>query len=140
MKAILLLGSVVGCPLLVYAQASVDPISGGAGWAGAGLLGAVLAWLLLVHLPGKDKQLQGFVEAKDAQIRGFVAEVAALRLTFTDESEKQRQLFDRKTTELQNMLMSTLQAMRTAVHDVRDTAQVAINKIEVAHTEGKPKG
>lgn len=47
----------------------VDPVSGGAGWVGAGLLGAVLAWLLLKHLPDKDKQIQTMVEGKDLQIK-----------------------------------------------------------------------
>lgn len=47
----------------VLAQ-SPDPISGGAGWVGAGLLGAVLAWLLLVHLPAKDKQLNDLLASQ----------------------------------------------------------------------------
>lgn len=41
---------------LLIAQSVADPISGGAGWVGAGLLGAVLSWLLLKHLPEKDRQ------------------------------------------------------------------------------------
>lgn len=41
----------------LVAQAS-DPISGGAGWVGTGLLGSVLGWLLLKYLPDKDKQLK----------------------------------------------------------------------------------
>ncbi len=49
-----------------------DPISstlgGGAGWVGAGLLGGVLAWLLFIHLPGKDKQLKDFIDGKDKQV------------------------------------------------------------------------
>lgn len=52
--------------MLLLAQA-IEPISGGAGWVGAGLLGAVLAWLLLVHIPAKDKQIKDLIEAKDAQ-------------------------------------------------------------------------
>jgi len=47
----------VSCVLLI-AQIAADPISGGAGWIGAGLLGAVLAWLMFVHLPGKDKLIR----------------------------------------------------------------------------------
>ena len=53
---------------LVLAQA-VDPISGGAGWIGAGLLGLVLGWLLLIYLPSKDKQLKEFLEAKDLHVQ-----------------------------------------------------------------------
>ena len=41
--------------------AQVDTISGGAGWVGTGLLGAVLSWLLFVHLPAKDKQLRDVI-------------------------------------------------------------------------------
>lgn len=52
--------------------ASVDPISGGAGWVGAGLLGLVLAWLLFIHLPAKDKQLAGLIESKDKQLADLV--------------------------------------------------------------------
>ncbi|SRR6266446_8977556 len=43
--------------------ADIDPISGGAGWIGAGLLGAVLCWLLLVHLPAKDKQIRELIDS-----------------------------------------------------------------------------
>lgn len=42
--------------LTVLLAQSVDPISGGAGWVGAGLLGLVLCWLLLKHLPDKDRR------------------------------------------------------------------------------------
>lgn len=38
-----------------------DSLSGGAGWIGAGLLGAVLCWLLLKHLPAKDTQLEKLI-------------------------------------------------------------------------------
>lgn len=54
--------------MLVFAQ-SVDPISGGAGWVGAGLLGAVLAWLCFIHLPAKDKQLKDHLTAKDETLK-----------------------------------------------------------------------
>lgn len=49
------------CALLV-AQLPTDPLSGGAGWAGAGLLSLVLGWLLLKHLPDKDKHIQGIID------------------------------------------------------------------------------
>lgn len=51
---------------LCFAQVaqSSDPLSGGAGWMGAGLLGVVLAWLLLLHLPAKDKQMKEMIEVQ----------------------------------------------------------------------------
>lgn len=50
-------------PLL--AQTGISPLSGHEGWVGAGLLGAVLAWLLFVHLPAKDKQINDHVKSRD---------------------------------------------------------------------------
>lgn len=62
------------CLLAQVAQVvpAADPISGGAGWVGAGLLGLVLGWLLFVHLPAKDKQLANLIESKDRQIADLV--------------------------------------------------------------------
>lgn len=55
------LGAPIGIGALSLAQGaggieSISGASGTAGWAGAGLLSLVLGWLLLKHLPDKDKQ------------------------------------------------------------------------------------
>lgn len=52
----------------------MDVLAGGSGWAGAGLLGAVLAWLLLKHLPARDAQIERMALAHQAQIATSVAE------------------------------------------------------------------
>lgn len=52
--------------------ADVEALAGGAGWVGAGLLGLVLGWLLLKHLPDKDKQLDGILQRKEAFIRSLL--------------------------------------------------------------------
>jgi hypothetical protein len=54
-------------PLVVLSQASsgIEIVTGGAGWAGAGLLGAVLGWLLLKHLPEKDAQIERLIKRHD---------------------------------------------------------------------------
>lgn len=49
----------------LLAQSS-DPISGGAGWVGAGLLGLVLAWYLFIRTPAIDKQFNDLVKSCDA--------------------------------------------------------------------------
>jgi hypothetical protein len=51
--------------IILLAQSVPDSVSGTAGWVGTGLLGAVMSWLLFVHLPGKDKQLTVLMAAKD---------------------------------------------------------------------------
>lgn len=68
---------------------NLEVFSGNAGWAGAGMLGAVLAWLMFVYLPSKDKQVAAlidrFIEANqrrddrmDEQRRELMAVVEAL--------------------------------------------------------------
>lgn len=51
-----------------------EPLGGGSGWVGAGLLGLVLSWLLMVHLPAKDKQIRDLMESNDARHREARAE------------------------------------------------------------------
>jgi hypothetical protein len=46
----------------LVAQESVNSIAGASGWAGAGLLGAVLAWLMFIHLPAVSKQFTLLLE------------------------------------------------------------------------------
>lgn len=55
--------------VFILADATLpDNLSGGAGWIGAGLLGAVLSWLLLKHLPAKDAQLEKLIGGHTAAI------------------------------------------------------------------------
>lgn len=44
---------------------------------GAGLLGLVLGWLMLVHLPAKDKQMKELIERGDMQVRAVVGDFRA---------------------------------------------------------------
>ena len=87
-------------PMLLLAQ--TDPISGGGGWLGAGLLGLVLSWLCLVHLPTKDrredekdKRNQERMDKKDAQLtemmREFRAALDAVIVHCNAETERIRQ-------------------------------------------------
>jgi hypothetical protein len=55
----------------VILSQSPDAVAGTAGWVGAGLLGAVLAWLMFVHLPAKDKMITGMIEGRDALVRAL---------------------------------------------------------------------
>ena len=80
-----LVGALVVPWAYVFSQAAptVDPISGGAGWVGAGLLGLVLAWLLLKHLPDKDRQTALLIAAKDSAVNDVVK-------VFREEVREQR--------------------------------------------------
>lgn len=79
--------------------AQVDALSGGAGWAGAGILGLVLAWLLLRHLPAKDAQLkellathQAAMNAKDQAHEMAVKEIVAVFVA--NEKERRAEFKD----------------------------------------------
>lgn len=82
--------------------ASFDPLSGGAGWVGAGLLGGVLAWLLLKHLPDKDKQFNRLVkdcetEKKDI-ITNYNQTISEISKKFVDQFQTQREDFQKALT------------------------------------------
>ena len=62
----------------------------------------------------------------------FADEVEKIRAAFSHEQVESRNYHEHQTNELRSMLIQSMQAMRTAVHDVRDTAQTAINASAVA--------
>lgn len=83
---------------------SVGDLAGSGGWAGAGLLGLVLAWLLLKHLPSKDEQIKGLIDRSDVQRAAdradFRNEIAMGREQCHKDSEAQRALTGRVLTEV----------------------------------------
>lgn len=73
---------------LVILANNVESLSGGAGWIGAGLLGAVLGWLLIIHLPAKDKLMKELIGDKDAQVNVLLEHKwAAIQTMSTDHKE-----------------------------------------------------
>lgn len=102
----------------VFAQKS-DALSGGAGWVGAGLLGAVLSWLLLVHLPSKDKQVKELLEGKDKQaaeiIAAFRQESKELRGEFREALSVIEAHSDRRITELSLALRAEFERLNDAL-------------------------
>jgi hypothetical protein len=78
--------------LILIAQIATDPLSGGAGWVGTGLLGSVLGWLLFVHLPNKDKQILGLIESRDRLVEKLTADFRTSLDSFVDkESNKDKE-------------------------------------------------
>ena len=81
--------------LLILAQLPpADPISGGAGWVGTGLLGSVLAWVFFWHLPAKDKQLEKLITDKDAHVatltERYEKKLERVTLAFEAELDKSK--------------------------------------------------
>lgn len=86
------LGNILISFLAAQGATAPSEIVGTTGWVGAGLLGLVLAWLLGIHLPAKDKQIRELLdtgikqmEVKDAQLEKFRAEYNLSIKLITDE-------------------------------------------------------
>jgi hypothetical protein len=97
----------------------------GSGWAGAGLLGMVLGWLLLVHLPAKDKMLLQLVTSKDDAIKANDTanntKVEGLVIAFRQELSVSRDAF-----------RNELSANRTEImqHCKEELARVVTAKVQ----------
>lgn len=58
--------------ILLADQSEISALTGGTGWVGASILGGVLAWLLFMHLPAKDKFMKEIITDKDKQINAIL--------------------------------------------------------------------
>lgn len=111
--------------------ADVDPLTGGAGWAGAGLLGLVLAWLLLKHLPTKDAQFESLSRTKDEQILALMnrndERLQQLATTFRQESREDKEEFKRALDAIlahcEREMSKVGDAMRAELRTVAGTRQ-----------------
>jgi len=135
----------------LFAQ-TTDPISGGAGWVGTGLLGGVLSWLMFVYLPAKDKQIRELLSEQrnerndDRSDRMKIAcghqEALAQLIRYDHErSEKERSAFlartnavenaiNRQTAELRQEIKEALAAARAYADIARLSAEHHIVPIE----------
>ena len=90
--------------LFVQIAPAADPISGRAGWVGAGLLGLVLAWLLFWHLPAKDKQvadlIKDFREESKEQRKANKEALDQICIEFKNDTTAERQSCERNQENL----------------------------------------
>ncbi len=108
-----------------------DAISGGAGWAGAGLLGLVLGWLLLKHLPEKDAQLAAKDKAHsdqlDAKDENYLEQIKTLHAECTSERKEQFAEFQRALNVITERSSKdsdrTLTAMQLEMQNLRAAIQ-----------------
>ena len=119
--------------VLAQGSTSVDPgITSIVG--NVGIMG-VLVWYLWYHTTHSYPALLDKFAVETKQLRdSFAAETKELRDAFTREQEKLRADHARDVTELRNMLIRSAQAMRVAVHDVKDAANAAILGVRAEST------
>ncbi len=118
--------------LIILAAETVDAasLSGGAGWVGAGLLGAVLSWLLMIHLPAKDKQIATMLSDSSAERTAMMA---------SQRSERD-QMFLRFDTTLDKILLASRETTERATKEFREDSEilrVAINGLSESIKEMK---
>lgn len=115
-------------PVIVFAQGDPSALSGGAGWVGAGLLGLVLCWLLLKHLPEKDSQIerlmirhQSEMSAALAQERSeFTGALGQQRVEFTGALERILRHNELQTAALSTAINKDIELVRHQLRDAID--------------------
>lgn len=109
--------------LMLLAQ-GVDPLSGGAGWVGAGLLGAVLAWLLLKYLPDERKYSQEINARHNATIDAIATRhsdvVGKVVQNCKETADKEREAGESRHKEQVEWLTKIFQTGRESVHAVKN--------------------
>jgi hypothetical protein len=95
--------------MMVIGQTDITSLSGGAGWVGAGLLGSVLGWLLIIHLPAKDKQIKEFVDNSnvrmDTVIKSYREDINQQRGDFAESLTKVISHCDNEAKQLRDNLI-----------------------------------
>lgn len=100
---------------------------------GAGLLAGVLSWLLWVHLPAKDKQLQTLLEGKDRQIEVLLAHKwAAIEKMTEAHSANIRTV----TAEFRSVISETVRHCEMEITRIMEWAERGATPRR--DTEGKP--
>lgn len=143
----LLVPVVVGATCLkMFAQGELPNIGPGLGTllGNVGIMG-VLIWHLWYHTTVAQPKILGSFREEMEKVRqenateraaeraAYATERAAERAAFATEQQQTREYAEREKAELRAMLLQNMTATRVAVHDVRDTAQVMMNKVaEVA--------
>ena len=108
------MGILIQVAMLFAQDASL--LTGVGGWAGAGLLGLVLGWLLMRHLPAKDQQIKDFIESKDMLVKDMITEFkGALHLVVThcrDENLLARKEYREQTETLRSLWSCFLESSK----------------------------
>jgi hypothetical protein len=148
---VLLAQTVPGAPVL-------DP--GWLGLIGNGVTAGILAWYVVYDVrtrtPGmlaafqkelaearasfekeKAEDRSEHAQVVEAMRTAFLLEQSEMRKTFQAEQAASRAQFNIDQEGLRKMLWEAMNAMRTAVHDVRDTAQNLMTQKDIAVREVK---
>jgi len=118
------------------AQTPAESLAGGAGWVGAGLLGGVLAWLMFVHLPSKDKQIKELIDGKDsfsnAQREQYLGALREQSQYSQRELTRTWETLERWHAEVIDWLKRIHESVREDVHATRNLHQDVLIRTKAA--------
>jgi hypothetical protein len=151
MKELLLYGSAGATGVLLGQTGPLLDPGIGSVIGNVGIVG-ILVWHLWYHTThsypkmlaqfAAEQQLLRDANAKEQkELRDIFDRVQeANRRAFLEEQRLLREHTAKETDELRRMLLQTMQAMRVAVHDVKDTAQTTMNKVAEAAIPSHERG
>ena len=123
--------AVTGLRLFAEATPSIDPgLSTLLG--NAGVIGVLVWYLWYDTTKSRPLMLEKFTKEQEELRQLFSDEQENSRNTFTAEQRAMRESHERETAKLRDMLIESLKAMRTAVHDNRDIANQVVLQTELA--------
>lgn len=121
---------------------SVESLSGGAGWVGAGLLGVVLGWLLLRHLPDVLNDHRGERSARDSTIKQLIDAhsdaTAKIAEGFRAELRQEREICERRDREFVAMIERNQTTIETSLTGINRAIELNNQMVEqwMRFTEG----
>jgi hypothetical protein len=116
---------------------------------GNGVTVVVLAWYVIYDVRVRTPNMLSTFSKENRRGRAsyrriveemratFLAEQNASRSAFAAEQTATRAQYDRELAELRKMLFENMTAMRTAVHDVKDTANALMQKKSLSEMTGE---
>ena len=120
------------CELFAQAEPSASPINIPgvelSGWAGTGLLGIVLGWLLTKHLPDKDRQFTELIANHTKQTAELVVEH---RKEMKEQTDSFNKVLIEKRTEFTVSLADQRRDFKESLKEVTDHCER-----ETAHVTG----
>jgi len=123
------LASLIPGVLFIVGQADSSVLSGASGWAGAGILGLVLAWLFFKHLPDKDALLERAQAGKDKQLSEKDTQIQNLIVSHNQREDKARETYERNVALLTEHCEREMQVMSDGVGKKVDTIASMIDSL-----------
>lgn len=115
---------------LLFAQEAAPTVTGAgiAGWSSFGLAGLILAWLLLKHLPDKDKQIKEMlgdhrdaITEKDGQIKELLSSHKA---SLEAKDGQIQRMLDAKNEQIKVLTSSGTEQIKMMVQGASDQMKV----------------